>query len=109
MRLISQNGLFDYPYSSDCFIKCTNKDGIINVNIYRSMLSKNGIIFASYSSEKHAATAIEGILRAKSRGRQFYRFPTEEEIQWAEKHIKIQMEPTDRLISSNLDCMKVRE
>ncbi len=87
MRLISQNGLFDYPYSSDCFIKCTNKDGIINVNICRSMLSKNGIIFASYSSEKHATTAIEGILRAKSRGKQFYRFPTEEEMNNGQKSI----------------------
>ena len=87
MRLISQNGLFDYPYSSDCFIKCTDKDGMINVNICRSMLSKNGIIFASYSSEKHATTAIEGILRAKSRGRQFYRFPTEEEMNNGQKSI----------------------
>ena len=87
MRLISQNGLFDYPYSSDCFIKCTDKDGMINVNICRSMLSKNGIIFASYSSEKHATTAIEGILRAKSRGRQFYRFPTEEELENGQKSI----------------------
>lgn len=87
MRLISQNGLFDYPYSSDCFIKCTDKDGMINVNICRSMLSKNGIIFASYSSEKNATTAIEGILRAKSRGRQFYRFPTEEELENGQKSI----------------------
>ena len=87
MRLISQNGLFDYPYNSDCFIKCTDKDGMINVNIYRSMLSKNGIIFASYSSEKYATTAIEGILRAKSRGRQFYRFPTEEELENGQKSI----------------------
>ena len=87
MRLISQNGLFDYPYSSDCFIKCTDKDGMINVNIYRSMVSKNGIIFASYSSEQHATTAIEGILRAKSRGRQFYRFPTEEELDNGQKSI----------------------
>lgn len=87
MRLISQNGLFDYPYNSDCFIKCTDKDGMINVNIYRSMLSKNGIIFASYSSEQHATTAIEGILRAKSRGRQFYRFPTEEELENGQKSI----------------------
>ena len=87
MRLISQNGLFDYPYSSDCFIKCTDKDGMINVNICRNMLSKNGIIFASYSSEKHATTAIEGILRAKSRGRQFYRFPTEEELENGQKSI----------------------
>ena len=87
MRLISQNGLFDYPYSSDCFIKCTDKDGMINVNIYRSMLSKNGIIFAKYYSEKNAATAIEGILRAKSRGRQFYRFPTEEELENGQKII----------------------
>ena len=87
MRLISQNGLFDYPYSSDCFIKCTDKDGMINVNICRSMLSKNGIIFASYSSEQHATTAIEGIIRAKSRGRQFYRFPTEEEMNNGQKSI----------------------
>ena len=87
MRLISQNGLFDYPYSSDCFIKCTDKDGMINVNICRSMLSKNGIIFASYSSENNATTAIEGILRAKSRGRQFYRFPTEEELENGQKSI----------------------
>ena len=87
MRLISQNGLFDYPYNSDCFIKCTDKDGMINVNICRSMLSKNGIIFASYSSEKNATTAIEGILRAKSRGRQFYRFPTEEELENGQKSI----------------------
>ena len=87
MRLISQNGLFDYPYNSDCFIKCTDKDGMINVNIYRSMLSKNGIIFAKYSSEKYATTAIEGILRAKSRGRQFYRFPTEEELENGQKSI----------------------
>ena len=87
MRLISQNGLFDYPYSSDCFIKCTDKDGMVNVNICRSMLSKNGIIFASYSSEKNATAAIEGILRAKSRGRQFYRFPTEEELENGKKSI----------------------
>lgn len=87
MRLISQNGLFDYPYSSDCFIKSTEKDGMINVNIYRSMMSKNGIIFAKYSSEKNAAIAIEGILRAKSRGRQFYRFPTEEELENGQKSI----------------------
>ena len=84
MRLISQNGLFDYPYSSDCFIKCTYKDGMINVNIYRSMLSKNGIIFAKYSSENNATTAIEG---AKSRGRKFYRFPTEEEMNNGQKSI----------------------
>lgn len=87
MRLISQNGLFDYPYNSDCFIKSAEKDGMINVNIYRSMLSKNGIIFAKYSSEKNATTAIEGILRAKSRGRQFYRFPTEEEMNNGQKSI----------------------
>lgn len=99
MRLISQNGLFDYPYSSTCFIKCADKGGLINVSIFRSIASRNGIIFAKYSSEEHARAAIEGIFRAKSRGRQFYKFPTEEEIQWAEKHIKIQMEPTDRLIS----------
>lgn len=80
MRLISQNGLFDYPYSSTCFIKCADKDGLINVSIFRSIASRNGIIFAKYSSEEHARAAIEGIFRAKSRGRQFYRFPTEEEM-----------------------------
>lgn len=80
MRLISQNGLLDYPYNSTCFINCTEKDGSINVNIFRSLLLSNGIIFAKYSSEVYAKAAIEGIFRAKSRGRQFYRFPTEEEM-----------------------------
>lgn len=87
MRLISQNGLFDYPYSSDCFIKSTEKDGMIDVNIYKSIASRNGIIFAKYSSEAYARAAIEGILRAKSRGKQFYRFPTEEEMNNGQKSI----------------------
>jgi len=44
------------------------------------MNSKNGIVFANYSTKEDAEKAITGIIRAKSRGRQFYRFPTEEEL-----------------------------
>lgn len=80
MRLISQNGLFDYPYNSECFIKSSFKENAYSVAIYKTMNSKNGIIFANYSTKEDAEKAITGIIRAKSRGRQFYRFPTEEEL-----------------------------
>lgn len=81
MRLISQNGLFDYPYNSECFVKSAkNDDGSYKVIISRSMNSRSGIIFATYSTEVKAERAIAMILRAKSRGRQFYKFPADDSI-----------------------------